>query len=196
MVPRLVFMASGKSRGSNMRSIIIATREKRLDASPLAAVLTRRDSPSIGILREMCVPAIVVSPPEYGERYDDAIASVLRTLDPDLICLCGYMRLMSPDLIRAYPRRILNIHPALLPKYGGKGMYGDAVHEAVIAAGEKETGCTVHFVDEQYDHGEIVHQNRLAVEPGDDAHSLAARLLPLEHQTYVEAIQKVLVGLR
>jgi phosphoribosylglycinamide formyltransferase 1 len=194
MLPRVVFMASGKSRGSNMQAIIHAMREGKLEATASAAILTRADSPAIAMLRDRTVPAIVLSPKEYGDKHDEAIVLTLRTLQPDLICLCGYMRLLPAHVVREYPRRILNIHPALLPKFGGKGMYGEAVHEAVLAAGEAETGCTVHYVDEMYDHGEIVHQNRMAVEPGDDAHSLAARLLPIEHRTYVEAIGKVIAG--
>ncbi len=118
----------------------------------------------------------------------------VRRFEPDLICLAGYNRLLPESLVHRYRRRILNIHPALLPKFGGKGMYGMRVHQAVLDQGETESGCTVHYVTERYDEGEIILQMKCLVEPGDTAETLAARVLALEHVAYPEAIRQVLGG--
>ncbi|MFN3683119.1 MAG: formyltransferase family protein, partial [Fimbriimonadaceae bacterium] len=111
-----------------------------------------------------------------------------------LVCLAGYMRLLPKEVLDSFPNRVLNIHPALLPKFGGKGMYGMRVHEAVLRAGEAESGCTVHLVNERYDEGPIVVQLRCPVLPDDTPETLAARVLELEHRAYPEAVRKVLAG--
>lgn len=126
------------------------------------------------------------------ESYAERLQQVLNEADPDLICLAGYMFLLPSEIIDAYRNRILNIHPALLPKFGGKGMYGIHVHEAVLAAGETESGCTVHWVTENYDEGATVHQKRCPVLPGDTPETLAQRVLDLEPVAYAEAICEVL----
>ena len=108
------------------------------------------------------------------------------------IVLAGFLWKVPVELIRAYPNKIVNIHPALLPAYGGKGMYGARVHEAVITAGEKESGITIHYVDELYDHGNIIFQARCPVEEGDTADSLANKIHQLEHQHYPEVIENLL----
>lgn len=122
----------------------------------------------------------------YGER-------LLSALDGcEWVCLAGYLRLLPVEVLDQFPNRVLNIHPALLPKFGGKGMYGHHVHEAVLAAGETESGCTVHFVNEQYDDGAVILQKRCPVLPKDTADMLAARVLQLEHMAYAEALAKVI----
>jgi phosphoribosylglycinamide formyltransferase-1 len=108
------------------------------------------------------------------------------------IVLAGFLWKVPVALIRAYPNKIVNIHPALLPAYGGKGMYGARVHEAVIAAGEKESGITIHYVDEWYDHGNIIFQARCPVEEGDTAESLANKIHRLEHEHYPDVIESIL----
>jgi len=108
------------------------------------------------------------------------------------IVLAGFLWKLPVSLIRAYPHRIINIHPALLPKYGGKGMYGDKVHETIIAAGEKESGITIHYVDELYDHGNIIFQARCAVDENDTAETLAQKIHLLEHRHYPEVIEGLL----
>ena len=124
--------------------------------------------------------------PEVGDLNTNAWLEEKR---PDLICLCGYLRLLQlqPWMIG----RVVNIHPALLPKFGGKGMYGMRVHEAVIDSGETESGCTVHFVDEEYDHGELIVQLRCPVESYDSASSLADKVFALECLAYPQALNKV-----
>ncbi len=114
----------------------------------------------------------------------------------DLIVLAGFMQLIPAELVRAFPKRIVNIHPALLPKYGGKGMYGDRVHAAVIAAGERETGITIHFVNEHYDEGEHIAQFHCPVRKDDTVGSLAERVHGLEHAHYPEVVEALAAGKR
>lgn len=127
--------------------------------------------------------------------FADAMLSALHAHAIDLILLAGYMKKVPPAVVAAYPKRILNIHPALLPKFGGEGMYGMHVHQAVIAAGEKESGATVHFVDTDYDTGEIILQRAVPVLPNDTPEALAERVRILEHELYAEALEKVLAAL-
>jgi phosphoribosylglycinamide formyltransferase-1 len=123
--------------------------------------------------------------PEPAADFDDRVDAALRAHGVELVCLCGYLRRLR---VAAWRGRALNIHPALLPDFGGAGMYGRRVHEAVLAAGRAESGCTVHWVDEQYDHGETVLQRRCPVEPGDTPETLAARVFAQELLAYPQAI--------
>ncbi|MFC2098684.1 phosphoribosylglycinamide formyltransferase [Bacteroidota bacterium] len=122
----------------------------------------------------------------------DKIPDLLVSMEIDLVVLAGFLWLIPPGLIRAFPERIVNIHPALLPKYGGKGMYGSHVHEAVIANGEKESGISIHYVNEVYDDGKIILQAKCPVESGDTAEILAQRIHKLEYQHYPLVIEKLL----
>ena len=122
----------------------------------------------------------------------DGYVSELTARGIQFIVLAGFLWKIPLTLIKAYPNKIINIHPALLPKYGGKGMYGDKVHQAVIAAGEKETGITIHYVDELYDHGNIIFQAKCTVEENDTVATLAKKIHQLEHQHYPEVIEKLL----
>ena len=122
---------------------------------------------------------------EVGEE----TLAALQEASIDVIFLAGYLRLIPPQVVTSFPRRILNVHPALLPAFGGKGMWGSAVHEAVLASGARVTGVTVHFVDERYDQGTILAQWPVPVRPGDNAHSLSRRVLRVEHLLYPLAAQ-------
>lgn len=124
-----------------------------------------------------------------------ALQALLSSLRIDLIALAGYLRFVPVEITRAWRGRILNVHPALLPAFGGAGMFGLRVHAAVIAAGASVSGPTVHFVDEQYDHGPVIAQARVPVLPGDTPHTLAARVLEAEHQLYPRTIAAVAAGL-
>jgi phosphoribosylglycinamide formyltransferase-1 len=117
--------------------------------------------------------------------------AALDSADIDLIALAGYLRLIPPAVIKRYPQRIVNIHPALLPDFGGRGMYGLNVHKAVLAAGETESGATVHFVDEHYDEGDIIAQARVPVLPDDTPETLAARVLTVEHELLPNALERL-----
>jgi len=128
------------------------------------------------------------------EEADRDLLHILQERRIDYIALAGYLKLLPNNVVKAYPRRIINIHPALLPNYGGKGMYGHFVHEAVIAAGDKESGVTIHLVDEIYDNGLILEQARVPVLDGDTPETLAARVLEQEHKLYPRVLEKLIKG--
>lgn len=181
--------ASG--RGSNFQAILKAIDEQRLDARIALLISNNKDAGALDIARETGIPTAVISKPAFPSR-DEFIQAMLRSLQEhgvDTIVLAGYMKKIPPEVVTAYRNRILNIHPALLPSFGGKGMYGHHVHEAVLEAGCKVSGVTVHIVDEVYDRGPIVAQRSVPVEEGDKSEDLAARVLKVEHQLYAEALQ-------
>ncbi|CUU09286.1 phosphoribosylglycinamide formyltransferase-1 [Armatimonadetes bacterium GBS] len=189
---RIAILVSGKGRGTNMEAIIRACQSGVIPQSEVVLVVgTRPDAPALAKAEALGVPTMIVNPRDFPDdaAYGDTLLWVLERVQPDLICLAGYMRLLPERVVKAYPNRIMNIHPALLPQFGGKGMYGLRVHEAVLQSGAKETGCTVHFVDEHYDTGPIILQRTIPVLEGDTPETLAERLLPVEHATYVEAIR-------
>jgi len=143
--------------------------------------------------KKLNVPALVFDRNAFYQS--DTVLDQLKKDNTDLIVLAGFLWLIPDNILKNYRNRILNIHPALLPKYGGKGMYGSKVHEAVINAGEKESGITVHFVNEKYDEGEIVFQAKCRVDKNDTPDSLAGKIHKLEHKHYPEVIEKVLMAL-
>jgi len=191
---RIAVLVSGHGRGSNMQALIDACKEGRIRGTVAVVIGTRAGAPAIGRARQAGVPTVIVRPGSDDEDYGRRLLQALTRYGVNLVCLAGYMRLLPPNVVEAYRWRILNIHPALLPKYGGKGMYGERVHRAVIDAGETVSGCTVHFVDDQYDHGPILLQEQVPVLPDDTPETLAARILPEEHRTYVKAVALVADG--
>lgn len=186
---RLGIIISG--RGSNFEAIARAIRAGRVPDAEVAIVIANRESAAgLEIARELGLKAVCL--PSKGidrEAYDAQLIAELNAHQVDLVCLAGYMRLLSPSFIRAFPMRILNIHPSLLPAFPGL----DAQHQA-FDYGVKVTGCTVHFVDEHLDHGPIVLQAAVDVLPADTAESLSSRILAEEHRIYSEAIRIVLSG--
>src|SRR5687768_1122442 len=158
---RIAIIVGTKGRGSNMRAIVEACRLGRLNATVSVIVSPSAYTPAVDSAEALGVTVAVI------EDFENDLAAVLTDNGIDLVCLAGYMRLIPESVVRAYEGRMLNIHPALLPRYGGKGMWGMKVHEAVLEAGEKESGCTVHFVSEQYDEGSIFLQMKCPVEPYD-----------------------------
>lgn len=179
-------------RGSDFKAILDATRSGKLNARVVLVISNNPDAGGLKIADASGIPTAVFDRSQYadGAEFGGEMLAALREKRVELIALAGYLRKIPPTVIRAYPRRILNIHPALLPKFGGKGMFGLNVHQAVIAAGETESGVTIHLVDEVYDHGEIVAQSRIPVRSDDTAESLASRVLDLEHSFYPEVLQK------
>jgi len=187
----------GSGRGSNFHAILSAIQEKKIPAARICLVISNNSSAGIlEIARASSLPAIHLSQKQYPseELFVEALLTLLRNHEVNLIVLAGYMKRIHPRVISAYRNRILNIHPALLPKFGGKGMYGHHVHEAVIRAGEKFSGATVHIVDEVYDHGPILLQRRIPVQPEDTPETLAARVLRVEHELYPEALRLIAEG--
>jgi phosphoribosylglycinamide formyltransferase-1 len=183
-------------RGSNVQAVVRACRECRLEARPGVVISNNANSGVLEFAQASGIPACRIGGASFADDRvrDAAILEQLRRHEVDLVLLLGYMKLLGPETTAAYRGRILNTHPALLPRFGGKGMYGARVHEAVLAAGETETGVTVHLVDEEYDHGAIVAQCRVPVEPGDTVESLAARVLEREHGFLVETLQAIASG--
>jgi phosphoribosylglycinamide formyltransferase-1 len=174
-------------RGSNFVAIAESIRRGEIPAQIAIVISNRPESPGLERARELALNAIAI--PSRGktrEEHDREVISALQAAKVDLVCLAGYMRLLSPEFIRAFPQRILNIHPSLLPAFPGL----DAQKQA-FEYGVKVTGCTVHFVDEFLDHGAIIVQKVVPVLPEDDEHTLAARILEQEHAAYSEAIRIV-----
>lgn len=180
--------ASG--RGSNARAILEHIDRGRIDARIRCIISNKEDAGIFALAEERNIPKKYLNPAEFEseDTYADAVTSILDAYGVGLIVLAGYLRKIPATVISRYQNRIMNIHPALLPAFGGKGMYGMRVHQAVIDYGVKLTGVTVHFVDEEYDHGPIILQKAVPVLDNDTAESLAERVLEVEHHVYSEAI--------
>lgn len=179
-----------------MQSIIDACKDGRLNARPVVVISNNGDSGALDRAETEGIPGCLISSrafPDADDR-DRAIRDTLLKYKVDLVVLAGYMKRIGPATLEAFAGRIINIHPSLLPKYGGHGMYGNRVHEAVLAAGDTETGVTVHLVEEDYDKGRILAQEKVPVEPDDTVDSLAARVLAVEHEIYVNTIGAVIAG--
>lgn len=176
---KIAIFASGT--GSNAQKII--------EQVPGVALIisNKPDAGVLAIAERNGIPTMVLD----KERFlrGDGYVPELNKMGIGLIVLAGFLWKVPVTLIKAFPRRIINIHPALLPKYGGKGMYGHFVHEAVIAAGEKESGISIHYVDELYDHGQVILQAICAIEPGDTPESLAKKVQALEHRHFPAAVK-------
>ena len=178
-------------RGSNFVAIAESIAAGRIPNAEIAVVISNRaDAPGVAIARDRKLDArVILSKGKTREQHDAEVIAALFEKHVDLVCLAGYMRLLSPEFVRAFPHRILNIHPSLLPAFPGL----DAQQQA-FDHGVKVSGCTVHFVDEHLDHGAIILQKSVAVLESDDAHTLADRILEQEHKAYSEAINIVLSG--
>jgi formyltetrahydrofolate-dependent phosphoribosylglycinamide formyltransferase len=187
---RIAILVSGHGRGSNMAAIIDACQRGEIDGKVVLVIGTRDEAPALQRATEKGVSTEVVSPSKLGEEeYAHRLLHALDEAKVDLVCLAGYMRLLPTPVVQAYAGRVMNIHPALLPLFGGKGMYGEHVHRAVLESGVKVSGCTVHFVDEHYDTGPIIVQRCVPIEEEDTWETLAARVLAQEHQAYVQAVK-------
>ena len=191
---KLGFLAS--HGGSNLQAIIEASKTGRLNAEVRVVISNNSSSMALERARRSGIAYRHLSARTHPvpEELDRAIVDTLEAHEVNLVVLGGYMKRLGPDTLSQYARRILNIHPALLPKYGEKGMYGRRVHEAVLAAGERVTGVTIHIVDEEYDRGEIIAQSEVQVEDGDTVETLSKRVLGREHEFYVETLQRISLG--
>lgn len=186
---RLAFFASG--RGSNLKAIVSACETNDLYAEPAIVISNNIDSAALTWAQEKDIQTAHFSGkthPDEQER-DTAICECLQNNHIDWVVLAGYMKKIGDKTLKQYAGRIVNIHPSLLPKFGGQGMYGLHVHEAVLAASEHETGVTIHFVTNEYDQGDIIMQETVPVIPGEAPETLAARVLELEHRLYTKALK-------
>ena len=183
----IAIFASG--RGSNARAIIDYFKDNATIKVALI-VTNNKNAGVIQIAKDNRIPFDIISSTELKE--EETILDLLDVYQIDLVVLAGFLLLIPAYLVKAYPNKIINIHPALLPKYGGKGMYGMKVHEAVIANKESETGITIHYVNEKYDEGEYIAQFRCHVEPSDSTEMIASKVHQLEHELYPRVIETLL----
>ena len=194
MTLNLGFFAS--HRGSNMQAVIDACKTGILAARPCVVISNNSEAEALVRAKQEVIPAYHFSTKIFPDpvQLDQVILSTLQEHKVELVVLAGYMKRLGEKTLTAYQGRVINIHPALLPKYGGVGMYGMYVHEAVIKSGDQETGVTIHLVDREYDHGEIIAQCRLPVLRGDSGATLAERVLGREHTFLVETLQRIIEG--
>lgn len=189
---RLAVFCSGT--GSNFRALQHAIRERCMPADIVVCISNRSQCGAFDFAGQQGMETLHLSERQFATYagFSSAMLASLQQRQVEVILLAGYMRKVPDAVVRAYRGRILNIHPALLPKFGGEGMYGINVHKAVIAAGESESGATVHLVDEEYDSGSILLQRKVPVLPGDTPELLADRVLACEHRIYPDALEQFL----
>jgi phosphoribosylglycinamide formyltransferase-1 len=188
----LGFLASGN--GSSARAIIAAIRAGDLAAEPRVLISNNRNAPALVFAAGQDVPALHIPTQSDPASADERLAAALSAHGVELIVLSGYLRQLGPRTLARYEGRILNIHPGPLPQFGGHGMYGRRVHEAVIAAGVAESGIVIHLVDAEYDRGPVIARRSVPVEPGDSAESLEARVTGLEPDFFVETLKRIAEG--
>jgi phosphoribosylglycinamide formyltransferase-1 len=187
MKKRIAIFASGS--GSNAQKLM----EHFMDRTDVEIALVLTNNADAFVLQRADnfeIPSHVFNRDEF--YHSDSIINMLKNLDIDLLILAGFLWLIPKNLIAAYPGRIINIHPALLPKYGGKGMYGDHVHQAVLQAGETEGGITIHYVDENYDEGEYIYQARYKIDPSDTLELIKFKGQQLEHLHFPRVVDSIL----
>ena len=188
MSVRIAVLLSGRhGRGSNMAALADACASGAVDGRIAVVVGNFDASPALALARGRGLTTRSISSKLPEAAYAEGLLSALADAEADLICLAGYMRKVPDAVVSAYRGRVMNIHAALLPAFGGQGMYGLRIHEAVLEYGAKVSGCTVHFVDEGYDTGPVICQSAVPVEEGDTPETLAARVLVAEHETYPRA---------
>jgi phosphoribosylglycinamide formyltransferase-1 len=191
---RIGVLASTK--GTDLQAIIDEMKAGKMPGIELAVVIgNKKDAYALERARTQGYKAVFIDPKgKTREEYDREVAEELRANGVELVVLVGYMRILSAEFVRKFHRRIINVHPALMPKFSGPGYFGANVHEAVLKAGEKETGCTIHFVDEGVDTGPIIVQEKVAVTPEDTPDSLKEKVQALEKKLYPEVIRRLAEG--
>ena len=193
---KLAVLVSGG--GSNLQSIIDESKDGILKDIAEVVIVISNNPDAYGLTRAKNenIKAVALDYKNMDKQdYDNQMYNLIKESGADIICLAGYLKKVSDKIVKEYKSRILNIHPALLPKFGGKGMYGHLVHEAVVKAKEKKSGPTVHYVDENYDTGSIILQKEVPVYETDSAEDVAKKVLVQEHIIYPQAIKKVIESL-
>lgn len=185
----IVLFASGS--GSNVENIVQYFHNK--PNVTIASVLTnKRDAKVLDRCNRLNISSLCFNKIAFQET--DCVLDILKCTDPDLIVLAGFLWKIPEKIIKAFPNKLINIHPALLPKYGGKGMYGDKVHKAVKENRETESGITIHYVNENYDEGAIIHQTKTKIRPEDTANDIAAKVHALEYEHFPRVIEQLLLS--
>jgi phosphoribosylglycinamide formyltransferase-1 len=191
---RLVILVSGG--GSNMQFIKNSTENGVLKGLAQVVLVISNNPNAFALERAKNenIKAVCIERKSFEDEksFNGAVLEELQNAKADIVCLAGYMRMIGQEIIDVYRGRMLNIHPALLPKFGGKGIYGHHVHEAVVKSGEKKSGATVHFVEREYDTGKIIIQREVEVFKSDTSQDVAKKVLAVEHRIYPEAIKKVI----
>lgn len=193
MIKIAVLVSGG---GTNLQSLIDGCKSGFIPGEIVLVVSSKPDAYALERARKENIEASVIEKKLFKneEEYSAEIQKAVDKKKADLICLAGFLLKLAPNIVRTYKNKILNIHPALLPEFGGPGMYGIRVHETVLKSGQKYSGCTVHLVDEEFDHGPIVLQKRVPVEAGDTPVKLAERVLKEEHELYPAAVRMFAMG--
>lgn len=186
---RIAFLVSGG--GTDMQSVLDAIDDGKINAVPVLVISSNAAAYALTRAKEHGIDAVALERKAFGDdcaARDRALLRLLQEYRVDLVVMAGYLGILSPFILDAYPKKIINIHPALLPKFGGKGFFGMNVHRAVLAAGETQSGATVHYAANEIDTGEIICQASVPVLPDDTPETLAARVLETEHKLFPEAI--------
>lgn len=186
---RIGVLASGG--GSNLQAIIDACARGEIDGKVVVVVSNNPKAKALDRARRAGIPAVAMHHRAFPDRdtFDAKLVEILHSYEVDLVCLAGFMRILGPAFIGQFPARIMNIHPALLPSFGGLGMYGERVHKAVLDSGVKFSGCTIHFANEAPDGGPIIVQAIVPVRDDDTVETLASRIAKEEHRLYPEAVR-------
>jgi phosphoribosylglycinamide formyltransferase-1 len=194
---RIGVLVGAKGRGSNLMAILNAIAAGTVSGQVAVVIGSLKGAPALEAASSAGVETVVVGTANRtDDEYGDVLLRAITKRDVDLIVLAGYMRRLPDALTTAFAGRIINIHPSLLPAFGGHGMYGRKVHEAVLEAGVTESGCTVHVVDNEYDHGPVVAQRRVDVLSDDSVDDIATRVLGAEHSLLVDVLAEICSGKR
>jgi phosphoribosylglycinamide formyltransferase-1 len=188
----LGFLAS--NNGTSLRAVVAAIEAGDLAADARLVVSNRKNAPALAFARDHGLAARHIPTLDDPDGADKALAEALAGAGVELVLLSGYLRKLGPRTLAAYRNHILNVHPALLPKFGGEGMYGRKVHEAVIASGDQLTGASVHLVDDQYDHGAVLASVALPIGPADTAETIERQVMAAEPLLFVETLQRIVAG--
>ncbi|WP_105483648.1 phosphoribosylglycinamide formyltransferase [Abditibacterium utsteinense] len=191
--PRIGVLVSGQSKGTNFQAILDAIARGDLDARVSLLVSANENHGAVARARDANIQTLILPPGTLSrEEWDHRVADALYEEGVSVVVLAGYLRYITSTLLEAFPSRVLNLHPSLLPAFGGQGMYGNRVHRAVLEHGCKVSGCTVHLVDERYDTGPILAQTAVPVLDDDTPDSLALRVQKEEHRLYPQCIEEIL----
>lgn len=194
MRTRIAVCASGE--GSNFEAIVSASRKGELDAEVVGLIVNRPGAGSVSRAQRLGVSVAVLPRKAFTtfDEWDQAISKQLVDWGTSWVALAGYLALIGPQVLASFSSRVVNTHPSLLPKFGGAGMYGEKVHDAVLRAGETQTGVSIHLVDKEYDRGRILWQEPIPVLPDDTVESLSARVKAFENQVYPRILNELVTG--